>query len=154
MVQTCVVDGADMFVSEGDEIRFGATSLKVIATPGHTSGCTSYYMEGAIFVGDTMLIRGCGRTDFQSGSAQELYKSVHEKIFTLPDNTKIFPAHDYKGMLFSTIGEEKNNNKRLNLDMSESQFVEIMENLNLDHPKKIDIAVPANLKAGRMSAVA
>jgi len=147
------IQGADHLLKEGQEVRIGKTALKVISTPGHTKGCVCYHAPGALFTGDTLMVRACGRTDFQDGSAQTLYKSVHDKIFSLPEGTKIYPAHDYKGMLCSTIGEEKTHNPRLGNDKSESEFVEIMQNLNLEHPKKIDIAVPANLKAGRLSAV-
>ena len=99
-----------------------------------------------LFTGDTLLIRGCGRTDFQQGDSTKLFKSVREKIFTFPNETLIYPGHDYKGFTASTVGEEKAHNSRLSLDKSESQFVEIMENLNLDHPKKIKVSVPENLK--------
>jgi len=148
------VDGADQFIKDGETLAIGSTLITALATPGHTGGCTSYYVEGddgegAVFTGDTLLIRGCGRTDFQSGSAASLYHSVHDKLFTLPDETIVYPAHDYKGMLFSRIGEEKKYNPRLKIGESEEDFIKIMDNLKLDHPKKIAAAVPANMKAGR-----
>ena len=144
------VDGADIFLEDGEEIHIGAVSLTALATPGHTSGCTSYRAKNAVFTGDALLIRGCGRTDFQSGSAKALYASVHNRLFTLPDDSFVYPAHDYKGMLCSTIGEEKKYNPRLKTGTSEAQFIEIMKNLKLAPPKKINESVPANKKAGRV----
>lgn len=143
------VEGADLFLRDDESILIGQTRIKALATPGHTDGCTSYLLEGTVFTGDALLIRGCGRTDFQSGSAQALYKSITEKLYTLPDETLIYPGHDYKGMLCSTIGEEKAFNPRIHSETTLQEFVTIMDNLKLDHPRKIDIAVPANLKAGR-----
>jgi sulfur dioxygenase len=103
---------------------------------------------GMVFSGDALLIRGCGRTDFQGGSSQELFHSVREKLFRLPDDTVVYPAHDYKGMTSSTIGEEKEFNPRLGVEKTEEEFVEIMGSLDLPKPKKIDEAVPLNLKCG------
>jgi glyoxylase-like metal-dependent hydrolase (beta-lactamase superfamily II) len=143
------VSGADIFLQEGDGVAFGASRLKALSTPGHTDGCMSYYAGGAVFTGDTLLIRGCGRTDFQSGSAQNLFDSVRGKLFALPDETRVCPAHDYKGMVFSTIGEEKKFNPRLSLENSRERFEEIMHNLKLPRPAKMDVAVPANMRAGR-----
>lgn len=99
-----------------------------------------------VFTGDTLLIKGCGRTDFQGGSAETLFDSVHSQLFTLPDHTTVYPAHDYKGRAHSTIGSEKKDNPRLT--KIKAEFVEIMKNLNLSYPKKIDVAVPANMKCG------
>eukprot|EP00193_Tetraselmis_chui_P014649 CAMPEP_0177776814 /NCGR_PEP_ID=MMETSP0491_2-20121128/14927_1 /TAXON_ID=63592 /ORGANISM="Tetraselmis chuii, Strain PLY429" /LENGTH=242 /DNA_ID=CAMNT_0019295657 /DNA_START=339 /DNA_END=1067 /DNA_ORIENTATION=+ len=140
---------ADIFYEPNDVITVGSLELKVLATPGHTSGCVSYYTPaagGMVFTGDALLIRGCGRTDFQQGSAETLYQSVHDQLFTLPDNTRVFPAHDYKGQTSSTIGEEKQYNPRLSKSVEE--FVEIMANLKLAYPKQIDEALPANLVCG------
>mmetsp|Transcript_25136 Transcript_25136/g.44824 ORF Transcript_25136/g.44824 Transcript_25136/m.44824 type:complete len:167 (-) Transcript_25136:243-743(-) len=140
---------ADILYEPGDVITVGSLELKVLPTPGHTSGCVSYYTAaagGMVFTGDALLVRGCGRTDFQQGSSETLYKSVHEQLFTLPDDTTVFPAHDYKGRTSSTIGEEKQHNPRLSKSMEE--FVQIMANLNLPYPKKIDEALPANLACG------
>ena len=103
---------------------------------------------GLVFTGDALLIRGCGRTDFQGGSAEELFASVRGKLFALPDDTLVFPAHDYKGMTSSAIGEEKRHNPRLGLAKSEAEFVAIMESLNLPRPRMIDEAVPANMRCG------
>lgn len=139
---------ADILVSEGESVNFGSHSLSVLYTPGHTDGCISYVLDDneAVFTGDTLLYRGCGRTDFQSGSAATLYDSVHNKLFTLPDNCKVFPAHDYKGRTMSTIGEEKKFNLRLT--KTKEEFIEIMANLGLSYPGKFDVAVPSNMFCG------
>ena len=141
---------ADVLVDDGDVIRFGERHLEVRATPGHTDGCVTYVTDDhtMAFTGDTLFIRGCGRTDFQQGSAHKLYRSVHDKIFTLPDSTRIFPGHDYKGHMESTVGEEKALNPRLGDGKTETEFVTIMDNLNLARPKHMDEAVPANLRCG------
>ncbi|XP_042629224.1 persulfide dioxygenase ETHE1, mitochondrial-like [Cyprinus carpio] len=139
---------ADLLLSEGDRIRFGKHSLTVRETPGHTDGCVTYVTEDErmAFTGDALLIRGCGRTDFQQGSAQRLYQSVHQKIFSLPGHCFVYPAHDYKGQSVSTVEEEKKFNPRLTKTLHE--FVNIMNTLKLPKPQKIDISVPANLVCG------
>mmetsp|Transcript_10141 Transcript_10141/g.37125 ORF Transcript_10141/g.37125 Transcript_10141/m.37125 type:complete len:315 (-) Transcript_10141:1633-2577(-) len=139
---------ADILIAPGDQIKFGKRHLDVRATPGHTNGCVTYVLDDSsmCFTGDAVLIRGCGRTDFQEGSAATLYDSVHSQIFTLPDETLLYPAHDYKGRMVSTVGEEKNLNARLT--KSKEEFINIMNNLNLAYPKRIDVAVPANLVCG------
>eukprot|EP00892_Ulva_mutabilis_P012156 jgi/Ulvmu1/9312/UM050_0061.1 len=142
---------ADVFYEDRDEIEVGGIKLTVRSTPGHTDGCVSYVLadlggKTAVFTGDTLLIRGCGRTDFQQGSAERLYDSVHTQLFSLPDDTLVYPAHNYKGLSVSTIGEEKQFNPRLTKPKAE--FVEIMANLNLPYPKKIDASLPANLVCG------
>ncbi|NEZ04292.1 MBL fold metallo-hydrolase [Wenzhouxiangella sp. XN201] len=142
------LETADRLLEDGEEIAFGEQTLKAIATPGHTDGCTSYYCPPYVFTGDALLIRGCGRVDFQQGSSQKLFHSVREKLFKLPDETLICPCHDYKGRTRSSIGEEKQHNPRLGLDKSFEEFDEIMKNLNLPRPKKIDEAVPANMQSG------
>ncbi|DBA66576.1 TPA: Ethylmalonic encephalopathy 1, variant 2 [Trebouxia sp. C0005] len=132
-----------------EQLIFGESSLDVLATPGHTSGCVTYYSpqgNGVAFTGDALLIQGCGRTDFQEGNARQLYNSVHTQLFSLPDSTIVYPAHDYKGQTSSTVLSEKTSNPRLGL--SEDKFVELMQNLGLPYPKKIDTAVPANLACG------
>lgn len=141
----------DIHVSDGDQVRFGRHSLTVRTTPGHTDGCLSFVLddESMVFTGDALLIRGCGRTDFQQGDAHALYRSVHDKIFTLPPHTLIYPGHDYKGLTVSSVGEELRHNPRLGGGKTEEEFVEIMSNLRLAQPKKIDVAVPANLECGR-----
>lgn len=143
------VECADMLLEDGQELSFGKFKVKAISTPGHTNGCTTYQIENMIFTGDALLIRGCGRTDFQQGSSNTLYHSVTQKLFTLPDETLVYPAHDYKGMWVSTIGEEKALNPRLGQQKSQAEFVEIMDNLNLAYPKKIDVSVPGNMKCGK-----
>ncbi|XP_054638858.1 persulfide dioxygenase ETHE1, mitochondrial isoform X2 [Dunckerocampus dactyliophorus] len=139
---------ADILLSDGDKIAFGKHYLTVRETPGHTDGCVTLVTQDRrmAFTGDALLIRGCGRTDFQQGCAERLYSSVHEKIFTLPDRCLIYPAHDYLGQTVSTVGEERMFNPRLTKSLEE--FVNIMNNLNLPKPSKIDISVPANLVCG------
>lgn len=139
---------ADIYVKENDVIHFGEHKIKVLATPGHTNGCVTYYLseESMAFTGDTLLIRGCGRTDFQEGNAASLYNNVHQKIFTMPDETKLYPAHDYKGMMSTTVDEEKRLNPRLTKSLDD--FINIMDNLNLSYPKMIDKALPANKVCG------
>jgi sulfur dioxygenase len=139
---------ADRGLTDGDTISFGRHQLKVIHTPGHTKGCTSYHLGDRVFTGDALLVRGCGRTDFQGGSSETLFHSVREKLFTLPDETEVYPAHDYKGFTKTTIGAEKKFNPRLNLSLGQTEFLTIMANLKLQYPKKIDEAVPANLLCG------
>ena len=140
----------DLRVSDGDVVRVGSLALEVRTTPGHTDGCLSYYESaaGRVFTGDALLIRGCGRTDFQNGDAETLYASVHEKLFTLPDATYVYPGHDYKGHSRSTIGEEKAHNPRLGAGKDVAAFIEIMNKLELAQPARIDEAVPANLSCG------
>lgn len=145
---------ADILVEPGDKVSFGDLFLEVRATPGHTSGCVTYVTGDGpdqpqprmAFTGDALLIRGCGRTDFQGGSSMQLYKSVHSQIFTLPKDTLIYPAHDYKGFSVSTVEEEMLYNPRLT--KNQETFKGIMENLNLAYPKMMGIAVPANMVCG------
>jgi glyoxylase-like metal-dependent hydrolase (beta-lactamase superfamily II) len=139
----------DIYIDDNDEIKFGELCIKVISTPGHTNGCVSYYIENMVFTGDTLFIRGSGRTDFQQGSSENLYNSVTQKLFNLPDETIVYPGHDYKGLSSSTIWEEKKFNPRFS--KTKEEFFEIMNNLNLPHPKKINEAVPANLKCGNLT---
>jgi len=140
---------ADVLLAPGDKVTMGAVELEVRATPGHTAGCVSYVTAangGMVFTGDALLINGCGRTDFQGGSSADLYESVHTQIFTLPSHYKVYPAHDYKGLTSSIVAEEKAKNPRLT--KSKEEFMELMGNLNLPYPKKIDASLPANLKCG------
>eukprot|EP00401_Gymnodinium_catenatum_P041312 CAMPEP_0117576534 /NCGR_PEP_ID=MMETSP0784-20121206/62856_1 /TAXON_ID=39447 /ORGANISM="" /LENGTH=419 /DNA_ID=CAMNT_0005375807 /DNA_START=88 /DNA_END=1347 /DNA_ORIENTATION=+ len=142
---------ADVHVKHGDDVAFGSLKLEVRATPGHTDGCVSYVLRipeqpAMCFTGDALLIRGCGRTDFQQGNAGMLYDSVHEQVFSLPPDTLIYPAHDYKGRNVSTVDEERKFNPRLT--QSRDSFIEIMANLGLPYPRKIDVAVPANMACG------
>ncbi|KAJ8683474.1 hypothetical protein QAD02_019266 [Eretmocerus hayati] len=139
---------ADLHLLPDDKISFGRHCLRACSTPGHTSGCMTFICDeqGIAFTGDTLLIRGCGRTDFQGGSAKTLYKSVHSVIFALPGNFKLYPAHDYNGRTVTTVAEERAYNPRLTKSLEE--FIKIMENLNLPYPKMIDKAVPANKVCG------
>ena len=142
--------GGDTYLADGDRISFGRRSLEARATPGHTNGCISYVLDdqSIAFTGDALLIRGCGRTDFQQGNAQQLFRSVREKLFPLPDRCLVYPGHDYKGLSASSVGEEKMYNPRLAESIGEGDFVGYMTNLGLPHPKLIQVAVPANLKCG------
>lgn len=142
--------GAHLSLKDGQTISFGRHHLKAIATPGHTNSCMCYLVGDRIFTGDTLMIRTNGRTDFQQGSAEKLFYSVRSKLFTLPDDTQVYPAHDYQGFTSSTIGVEKQFNTRLNLNVSLEDFEKIMSDLKLTQPKKIDVAVPANLHCGRI----
>lgn len=137
-------------LKDGDVLRFGNHEIHALATPGHTNSCMCFLMQDRIFTGDTLLIRANGRTDFQEGSAQTLFENVQKKLFTLPESTLVYPAHDYKGFTSSTIGAEKRHNVRLNQERKLEDFIQIMENLNLPRPKKLDVAVPANLRLGRI----
>ena len=150
MSEAAGAEGVDVAVEDGDRLKFGELELEVRATPGHTDGCATFVTgdHKHAFTGDTLFIRGTGRTDFQQGSSETLYRSIHDKIFTLPDDTIIWPGHDYKGMTFTTVGEEKRHNPRVGDGKSRDEFVGIMERLNLPAPKKLDIAVPANLHVG------
>lgn len=139
---------ADLLLKDGEELFLGKRKIRALTTPGHTDSCMSFLLEDRVFTGDALMIRACGRTDFQQGSAEKLYESVHDKLFTLPEDTKVYPGHDYKGQTASTIGMEKKFNPRLGQGKSKEEFVAIMANLKLDPPKKIKVAVPANLACG------
>lgn len=144
-------EGADRYLNHGDRTLFGDRYLETRSTPGHTDGCLTYVLDdhSMAFTGDCLLIRGCGRTDFQQGSAGRLYRSVHDQIFSLPGECLLYPGHDYRGSTVTTVAEEARFNPRLGGALSEADFTGSMKNLNLAHPKKMDIAVPANLKCGR-----
>tara|TARA_Y100000741_G_scaffold164152_1_gene123861 strand:+ start:122 stop:814 length:693 start_codon:yes stop_codon:yes gene_type:complete len=135
----------DIRVSDNEKIKIENIELKSIYTPGHTKCSYSFLMDNCIFTGDTLLINGSGRTDFQGGSSLEQYESIFNKILKLPEETLVYPAHDYNGKKFSKIIDEKNNNPRLQVNSSD-EYVEIMNNLNLANPKMMDVAVPANKK--------
>jgi len=140
-------DVVAMRVADGDKVMIEGLSLDVMYTPGHTDDSYSYLMGDRVFTGDTLLIRGTGRTDFQNGSARAQYDSIFGRLLRLPDETMVFPAHDYKGDTVSTIGEEKRFNPRLQV-RSVDEYVELMNNLNLPNPKMMDVAVPANMQVG------
>src|SRR5947208_9144201 len=140
-------DVVAMRVAEGDRVMIEGISLDVMYTPGHTDDSYSYLMGDRVFTGDTLLIRGTGRTDFQNGSSRAQYESIFNRLLKLPKETLVFPAHDYKGDTVSTIGEEKRYNPRLQV-RSVEQYVELMANLKLPNPKMMDVAVPANMHVG------
>lgn len=141
----------DRGIDHGDGIQLGDHSVGVRATPGHTHGCLTYVLESQniAFTGDALLIRGAGRTDFQQGDAHTLYRSIREQIFTLPDSCMLYPAHDYQGRTVTTVREELDFNARIGGAADEGDFVGYMNNLGLAHPKKIDVAVPANSVCGK-----
>ena len=146
--------GADRLLQHGDRIDFGARHLRARATPGHTAGCMSFVLDdqSVAFTGDALLIRGCGRTDFQQGSAAQLHRSVHEQLFALPAACLLYPAHDYRGLTVTSVAEERRFNPRLGGTASVDDFIGFMNHLGLAHPKLIDIAVPANLRCGEPTA--
>ncbi len=143
--------GADRMLEDGERVEFGRRSVETRCTPGHTGGCVTYVLEdeSMAFTGDALLIRGCGRTDFQEGDARKLFRSVRERVFTLPDHCLLYPGHDYRGLTCSSVAEEKMYNPRLAEAIGEGDFVGYMTHLGLAHPKQMDVAVPANLRCGR-----
>ncbi len=144
-------DGADRYLAQDDVIAFGARRLLVRATPGHTNGCLTYVLDdrSMAFTGDCLLIRGSGRTDFQQGDPAAMYRSVHDHIFSLPDDCLLYPAHDYRGLTVTSVAEERRFNPRLGGEIAVGDFTGFMKNLRLAHPKLLDVAVPANLRCGR-----
>ena len=141
------VDVVSMRLSDGDRLRIEGLELEAIYTPGHTDDSYCFRMEDRVFTGDTLLIRGTGRTDFQNGSARQQYDSIFNRLLRLPDDTMVFPAHDYKGDTVSTIGEERRYNPRLQVACVDD-YVALMNGLNLSNPKMMDVAVPANKRQG------
>src|SRR3954468_3725884 len=143
--------GADRLLEQGDKIVFGKRNLEARATPGHTSGCMTYVLDdrSIAFTGDALLIRGCGRTDFQQGDPRRLYASVHDEIFSLPDACIVYPGHDYRGLTCTSVGEEKLYNPRLAESIGVGDFAGYMKHLGLAHPKQMEEAVPANLQCGK-----
>lgn len=153
--KTCVskhsgVQCADILLSEGDALRFGRHTLKVLETPGHTNSCLTYVIGDKLFTGDTLLIRGNGRTDFQQGSAEKLYVSI-QKLFKLTGEFTVYPAHDYRGQTKTTLELEKKFNPRIGHGKTKAEFIKAMSELELAHPKKIMEAVPANMTCGNKS---
>jgi sulfur dioxygenase len=143
----CGVTPADIHLEESSTLKLGAEIIRVLETPGHTAGSVCYVWRDLVLTGDTLFIGGCGRADFQGGDAGELYDSITQKLFTLPDDTRVYPGHDYKGNRVSTIGEQKRTNPRL-AGKSRAEFIALMGALNLPRPKLIDVAVPANRNLG------
>jgi glyoxylase-like metal-dependent hydrolase (beta-lactamase superfamily II) len=149
----CGIAPANVQLQDNDVLLFGvAEEVRALHTPGHTAGSMSYLWRGNAFTGDALLIDGCGRTDFQGGDAGALYDSIHARLFTLPDITRVFPGHDYRGNSVSTIGWEKRHNARL-ANHDRAGFIELMGNLKLPRPKMLDIFVPANRRLGIPHAV-
>ncbi len=142
-------DCADVLVSHGDELRVGGLVLRALYTPGHTAGDVSWLLGDRVFTGDALLIGGCGRTDFQQGSAERLYDSIHDRLFALPPDTLVYPGHDYHRRSVSTIGQEQAHNARLGGGRTRDDFVQLMANLDLPYPRAIDHALPANQACGR-----
>ncbi|MBT5983784.1 MAG: MBL fold metallo-hydrolase, partial [Thiotrichales bacterium] len=137
----------DIMASEGHILPIGNYEIKAIETPGHTKGCMSYTLENKVLTGDALFIRSTGRCDFQGGSAKTLYESIH-KLYKLPDNTEVYPAHDYNGLSVSSIGEEKAYNTMIKASYDQDTFIQNVNNLDLSLPKKIKVAVPANHSCG------
>jgi glyoxylase-like metal-dependent hydrolase (beta-lactamase superfamily II)/rhodanese-related sulfurtransferase len=144
-------DAVDQGLQHGDHVRFGSRYLEVRATPGHTDGCLSFVLDDhrMAFTGDSLLIRGCGRTDFQQGSPERLFASVRQQILSLPGDCLLYPGHDYRGLTVTSVAEELRFNPRLGGDANEGDFAGYMKHLGLPHPKLMAIAVPANLRCGR-----
>ena len=134
-----------LYVKDNEKVKIENIELTAIYTPGHTDCSYSYLMNDRVFTGDTLLINGTGRTDFQNGSSKDAYESLFNKLLKLPEKTLVYPAHDYNGKKFSTIENEKNNNPRLQVN-SKEQYAKIMNSLNLANPNMMDVAVPANVK--------
>jgi sulfur dioxygenase len=145
MGEKCKSEVIDLKIKDNEKINVESIELKAIYTPGHTDCSYSYLMNDRVFTGDTLLINGTGRTDFQNGSSYDAYDSLFNKLLKLPEKTLVYPAHDYNGKKYSTIENEKNNNPRLKVN-SKEEYADIMSNLNLANPKMMDIAVPANVK--------
>jgi glyoxylase-like metal-dependent hydrolase (beta-lactamase superfamily II) len=138
---------ADIQIEEGMTFQLGEQTISALHTPGHTNGDVSYVIPGYVFTGDALLIKACGRTDFQQGDSSTLWHSITDKLFTLPDDTIVYPGHDYAGFGFSSIGEEKALNPRL-ANKSKEEFMHIMDTMDLPKPKRIDVAVPGNMQCG------
>jgi len=144
-------DCADVLAKNGEVFSLGEQEIKILFTPGHTNTCISYLIDGFVFTGDALLIRACGRTDFQAGDAATLYDSITKKLFMLPENTVVYPGHDYAGFTSSTIGEEKKLNPRLGNNKPKAEFVEMMEAMDLPNPRYMSVAIPGNMACGEES---
>jgi sulfur dioxygenase len=144
-------EGADRYLQPGEKVAFAHRHLEARATPGHTGGCMTYVLDdrSMAFTGDALLIRGCGRTDFQEGDPQTLFRSVRQEIFSLPGQCTLYPGHDYRGLTATSVAEEKLYNPRLAEGILEQDFVGYMRHLGLPHPRQMEVAVPANLQCGR-----
>lgn len=142
---------ADLLLDDGQELSFGGHKIRCLSTPGHTNSCMSYLVEGRLFTGDVLFVGDVGRTDFQEGSMDRMFASLG-KLFSLPDDTVVYPAHDYNGNLHSTIGREKESNARIGGGVTKDEFMRRMSTMKLGQPKKIHVAVPANLLCGKVVA--
>jgi len=142
----------DLLVSDGVRLQMGSIEWRVLHTPGHTQSCVSYLFHDRVFTGDALLIGGCGRTDFQQGDPGQLYDSIHQRLFTLPPDTLVYPGHDYQGLTVSSIRQEIEKNHRLGPDVDRAAFIQLMNNLDLPLPRHIHAAVPANLACGKVLA--
>lgn len=142
-------DCVDLRLGHGDRLALGRYEIEVLETPGHTDDSVSYLVDDQVFTGDALFVRGTGRTDFQNGDPEALYESLTEVLFALPEQTVVWPGHDYRGHTVTTIGEEKRHNPRVT-GKSRAQFVEIMNDLGLPRPRKLDVAVPANRECGQV----
>jgi len=138
----------DILLQDGEVLEVGTLRIRAISTPGHTDGCTSFLIGDRLFSGDTLLVRKTGRTDFQQGSAEKLYDSIQNKLYALPDTTRVYPGHDYDGHTMSTIGEEKQHNIRIKAGTSLEEFKSTMHALDLPQPEYLYVALPANMKLG------
>ena len=143
---------ADVLFRDGDLLPLGNSKIKVVYTPGHTDSDVSFVIPGAVFTGDALLIRGCGRTDFQSGDAGTLFDSITRQLFTLPDTTIVYPGHDYQGRSCSTIAEERRYNPRIGAGKTREQFIAIMDSLELAPPLRIREVLPSNLRCGSLDS--
>lgn len=142
------VANPDILLADGEVIKVGDIEVKALSTPGHTDGCTSFLIENMLFTGDVLFVRKTGRTDFQQGSPEKMYHSIMDKMYTLPDTTRVYPGHDYAGHMMSTIGEEKQFNTRIRTETTLEEFSDTMNTLHLPAPKYLDVALPANLRLG------
>jgi sulfur dioxygenase len=140
---------ADLLLEDGQELTFGPFRIRCLVTPGHTNTCMSYLCEGRVFTGDTLFVRDIGRVDFQQGSPEKMYQTVTKTLFSLPDDTFVYPGHDYTGRMVSTIAEEKAHNAKLGGGKSLDQFKALMAEMKLGPPKRLHVSVPANLLCGR-----
>lgn len=145
------VDCADVLLDDGDYVKIGKEFIIAIHTPGHTAGCTTYFVDNKLFTGDTLFIGGTGRTDFQGGSADNTYDSCRNKLFIYPDDTLIYPAHNYKGLTLSTIGEERKWNPNVGDTVTKEEFLENEKNKDRPFPHQFNIAVPSNIDCGKIS---
>lgn len=151
--ETSSVRCADILAKDGDVLMLGKNEIKVLYTPGHTDADITYQIKGAVFTGDALLIRGCGRTDFQAGSSKALYQSIKNRIFRLADETLVYPGHDYSGHTVSTVGEEKAFNARLGAGKDLETFNEIMDNLKLAVPARLDESLHGNMRCGTEASI-